>query len=130
MRRWAHESRYARGSFASDISCLVAAACVSALSFLQCYDTALLCSLSHVCLAVSLQECGRTGAGAAMAEAHCIFEGFGDSHGVWCGEGVVESSNAAVPCLALCPSIVKSRGIGPNRPSRGLTRRFGHRPVA
>jgi hypothetical protein len=36
MRRWAHESRYARGSFASDISFLVAAAGVLALSLYRC----------------------------------------------------------------------------------------------
>jgi hypothetical protein len=38
MRRWAHESRYARGSFASDISFLVAAAGVLALSLYHCLN--------------------------------------------------------------------------------------------
>ena len=69
--------------------------------------------MAHVCLGVPPWEGGRTSAGAAMAEAHCIFKSFGDSHVVCCGEEVSDFSYT-LPALSTIHSIiVKSRGIGP-----------------
>lgn len=84
MRRWAHESRYARGSFASDISFLEAAVCVLA-SLRCCGHVRIVSHVRLVVLALLDKDGGRTGVGTALAEAHCIFDGFGDGHFVWYG---------------------------------------------
>ena len=81
--------------------------------------------MAHVCLGVSLWDGGRTSAGAAMAEAHCIFESFGDGHVVYCGEGVSDFSYTRPALSTIHSSIVKSRGIGQTVLARGLTRRLG-----
>lgn len=81
--------------------------------------------MAHVCFGVSPWDGGRTSAGAAMAEAHCIFESFGDGHVVCCGEGVSDFSYTRPALSTIHSSIVKSRGIGQTVLARGLTRRSG-----
>lgn len=88
---------------ASDISCLVAATILSVLPFYHCM--VFLFSMAHVCLGVSPQDGERTSAGAAMAEAHCIFESFGDGHVVCCGEGVSDLSYT-LPALSTIHSFI------------------------
>lgn len=122
MRRWAQESRYARGSLASDISCLVAAANRLAYAANMALSSPSRCKKSRPCMrSASSQrlevDCARTGAGAAMAEANCIFEGFGDGHLVLC----VRYRRGAVRLAA-----VKSRSIG-CRPSRNASAAWSER---
>jgi hypothetical protein len=86
---------------------------------------AFLFSMAHVCLGVSPSDGGRTSAGAAVAEAHCIFESFGDGHVVCCGEGVSDFSYTLPALSTIQSSIVKSRGIGQTVLARGFTRCSG-----
>jgi hypothetical protein len=99
--------------------------CLSAFLVYGCCDMAFLFPMAHVCSEVLSQEGGRTSAGAAMAEAHCIFESFGDGHVVCCGEGVSDFSYTRPALSTIQSSIVKSRGIGQTVLARGLTRRTG-----
>jgi hypothetical protein len=103
----------------------VAATTLSALPLYHCYDMAFLFSMAHVCLGVSPSDGGRTSAGAAVAEAHCIFESFGDGHVVCCGEGVSDFSYTLPALSTIQSSIVKSRGIGQTVLARGFTRCSG-----
>ena len=68
--------------------------------------------MAHVCFGVSPWDGGRTSAGAAMAEAHCVFKSFGDGHFVCCGKGVSDFSYTRPALSTIHSSIVKSRGIG------------------
>ena len=81
--------------------------------------------MAHVCFGVSPWDGGRTSAGAAMAEAHCIFESFGDGHVVCCGEGVSDFSYTRPALSTIQSSIVKSRGIGQTVLACGWARSSG-----
>ena len=81
--------------------------------------------MAHMSLGVLLWDGGRTSAGAAMAEAHCIFESFGDGHGVCCVEGVSDFSYTLPALSTIHSSIVKSRGIGQTVLARGWARSSG-----
>ena len=61
--------------------------------------------MAHMSLGVLLWDGGRTSVRAAMAEAHCIFKSFGDSHVVCCGEEVSDFSYT-LPALSTIHSII------------------------
>ena len=82
--------------------------------------------MAHVCEGVSLWDGGRTSAGATMAEAHCVFESFGDGHIVCCGEGVSDFPYTR-PALSLSLPFIHREVARhwPNRPSLRLGPQLG-----